>query len=236
MEPLGLSDDNDEELGDPIDELIASFQGITSQARRKLHIIPHLATGELKSSVAQLSDLFDDAKDTLDRIQEEADRTPNAGRYMRTIRICEKDFNRLAEKFRILMESDNIARLQYLPDEEDEKVREGTRARRTNLVNESLVNSNTEGIDRARRTLGMTTAKGGMIMGDLKGQTGQLKHAAGGILGTAEILQESKRVLDGMARRAATNKFTTALIILLEMFIISAIIYFKWLRLDPYVK
>mmetsp|Transcript_18449 Transcript_18449/g.37233 ORF Transcript_18449/g.37233 Transcript_18449/m.37233 type:complete len:120 (-) Transcript_18449:87-446(-) len=97
------------------------------------------------------------------------------------------------------------------------------------LVEDALVESNTRSIEDITRRLGDTTETGGMIMSDLKGQTEQLKRSVNKVVDTDEVLKESKKILDGMARSAATNKLTTALIILLELLMIFFIIWYKYL-------
>jgi len=96
------------------------------------------------------------------------------------------------------------------------------------IVENKLMAGNTSAMEAGIRRLNETTETGGVIMSDLKGQSEQLKRTVDRVLDTGEVLKESKRVLDGMARAATTNKLTTALIILLEIFVICVIFYFKF--------
>mmetsp|Transcript_26850 Transcript_26850/g.43162 ORF Transcript_26850/g.43162 Transcript_26850/m.43162 type:complete len:124 (+) Transcript_26850:421-792(+) len=96
------------------------------------------------------------------------------------------------------------------------------------IVENNLMAGNTSAMEAGIRRLNETTETGGVIMSDLKGQSEQLKRTVDRVLDTGEVLKESKRVLDGMARAATTNKLTTALIILLEIFVICVIFYFKF--------
>mmetsp|Transcript_31257 Transcript_31257/g.76258 ORF Transcript_31257/g.76258 Transcript_31257/m.76258 type:complete len:228 (-) Transcript_31257:349-1032(-) len=221
MDPL-RGDDYDEEDGqhiDPIDELIATFQGVVSQGRRKITIIPHLNSGELKQNVRQLEDLYASAKELIEKIDEEGQETPNAGRYARTIKLCMREMERFEDQYQRVMDAGNLRRYSLENDEE----------RRTMLIEGQLMRENTSAIEEVSKRLHDTKETGGMIMHDLKGQSSTLKRTAAGILDTNEVLKESKRVLDGMARSAATNKLTTMLIILLEVFIICIIVYYKFI-------
>eukprot|EP00466_Bigelowiella_natans_P020650 jgi/Bigna1/139534/aug1.51_g14242 len=220
MDPLrgGEMDDSMDENSDPIDELIATFQGVVSQGRRKMNIIPHVATGELKENVRHLADLYASAKELMEKIEEEAHETPNASRYARSMRLCAKDFERFEEQYTRLMCREELVRYTNEADEE----RQGL------IVENKLMAGNTSAMEAGIRRLNETTETGGVIMSDLKGQSEQLKRTVDRVLDTGEVLKESKRVLDGMARAATTNKLTTALIILLEIFVICVIFYFKF--------
>jgi len=186
-------------------------------------VIPHLSQGEVKQSVSQLADYYEEARDLLERIEDHVQDAPNAGKYLRSVRLCTKDFERLSQRYEKMMIRDSFNR--YLEDTNNAI----SAQRRSALLEDSLVHENTRSIEEIRRTLGETTDTGGMIMSDLKGQTDQLKRSVNKVVDTGEILQESKKILDGMARSAATNKLTTALIILLELLIIFFILWYKYL-------
>ncbi|GAB5359744.1 hypothetical protein AAMO2058_000569100 [Amorphochlora amoebiformis] len=225
MDPLHAgredSEAEDDEYGgaDPIDELISTFQGVVVQCRRKMNVLSHVTTGELKHNVEQVTELHSTARDLLEKIQDEAQ--ANSSRYMRTVRMCIKDFERLDDRFELVMSREELSRYVTGVDVDDD--------RREVLVSDRLMRENTHSIEEVRKRLNETTEEGGMIMNDLKGQSDTLKRTIGTMLETGEVIKESKKVLDGMARSAATNKLTTALIVLLEIFIIGIIVYFKYL-------
>mmetsp|Transcript_32132 Transcript_32132/g.62805 ORF Transcript_32132/g.62805 Transcript_32132/m.62805 type:complete len:235 (-) Transcript_32132:93-797(-) len=207
---------------DAIDQMIGEFQETVSQTRRKMNVIPHVNQGEMKQNVEELADYYSEARNLLERIEDTIQDAPNAGKYLRTLRLCTKDFERLRQRYDKMMLRDNLNR--YLSENS-----QLTKERRSLLVEDALVESNTRSIEDITRRLGDTTETGGMIMSDLKGQTDQLKRSVNKVVDTDEVLKESKKILDGMARSAATNKLTTALIILLELLIIFFIIWYKYL-------
>mmetsp|Transcript_24277 Transcript_24277/g.43034 ORF Transcript_24277/g.43034 Transcript_24277/m.43034 type:complete len:252 (+) Transcript_24277:164-919(+) len=215
---FGGADDDLEANVDPVDELISTFQSVVVQAKRKMNIIPHVATGELKQNVEQLTDLYYTARDTLDKVEDEVQSTANGARYERTLRLLNKDCQRLEERYNRVMNREDVKRIRH----------QNSGQRTSALIEDQLTRENTESIEHVTRQLNETTEQGGMIMNDLKSQTDTLKRSVHKVLETGEVLKESKRILDGMARSAATNKLTTALIILLEVFIICVIIYYKY--------
>ncbi len=224
-----FDDEDDEEMGDPIDDRIATFQGLMSQARRKLHIVPHLAGSELKTSVQSLASLVETARDAMDRVHEEVDRTPNASRYMRTVRLCDRELERLVARYEKLMDDDDLSHIRrHLMEAEASAAAAEAGERRVHLANGRIVEENASALDDVRMTLERTTERGGLALRDLKSQTETLKLSSDAILDTDGVLKESKRVLNAMARRAATNKAATALIVLFELIIIVFIIYYKW--------
>mmetsp|Transcript_11869 Transcript_11869/g.16598 ORF Transcript_11869/g.16598 Transcript_11869/m.16598 type:complete len:227 (+) Transcript_11869:29-709(+) len=224
MDPLSQGafgrDDEEEDIEtvDPVDELIATFQGVVSQGRRKMNIIPHVATGELKENVRQLADLYASARELMEKIEEEAQEMPNSSHYSRTIRLCAKDFERFEEQYNRIMSREDLKRHTLGADGDRQRL----------LIEGELMCGNTSAIEAASRRLNETTETGTSVLGDLKGQSEQLRRTVDKVMETNEVLKKSKRILDGMARSAATNKLTTALIILLEVFLICVIIYYKF--------
>mmetsp|Transcript_18449 Transcript_18449/g.37232 ORF Transcript_18449/g.37232 Transcript_18449/m.37232 type:complete len:135 (-) Transcript_18449:484-888(-) len=95
---------------DPIDQMIGEFQETVSQTRRKMNVIPHVNQGEMKQNVEELADYYSEARDLLERIEDTIQDAPNAGKYLRTLRLCTKDFERLRQRYDKMMLRDNLNR------------------------------------------------------------------------------------------------------------------------------
>ena len=127
------------------------------------------------------------------------------------------------------MDDDDLSHIRrHLMEAEASAAAAEAGERRVHLANGRIVEENASALDDVRMTLERTTERGGLALRDLKSQTETLKLSSDAILDTDGVLKESKRVLNAMARRAATNKAATALIVLFEIIIIVFIIYYKW--------
>ncbi|XP_059505211.1 vesicle transport through interaction with t-SNAREs homolog 1B isoform X2 [Stegostoma tigrinum] len=90
------------------------------------------------------------------------------------------------------------------------------------------LNRATQSIDRSHRIAAETDQIGSDIIEELGGQREQLERSKDRLINTGENLSRSRKILRSMSRRVMTNKLLLGIIILLEVVILAAVIYFKF--------
>ncbi|KAJ8289655.1 hypothetical protein GJAV_G00003780 [Gymnothorax javanicus] len=94
---------------------------------------------------------------------------------------------------------------------------------------ESLKNTS-QSIERSQRIAAETDDIGRDIIEELGEQREQLDRTRDRLVHTGENLSRSRRILRSMSRRLVTNKLLLAVIILMELAILGAVVYFKFFR------
>ena len=83
---------------------------------------------------------------------------------------------------------------------------------------------------RAAAQIALETEEvGASIMQDLESQRATIEHARGTLAGASRGLDRSRRLLQGMGRRAMQNRILMVVIIFVLILMISFIVWFNWL-------
>ncbi|KAM8921199.1 vesicle transport through interaction with t-SNAREs homolog 1B [Pelodytes ibericus] len=92
------------------------------------------------------------------------------------------------------------------------------------------LNRTTDSIVRTHRIAAETDAIGTDIIEELGEQREQLERTKGRLVNTSENLSRSRKILRSMSRKIVTNKLLLSIIILLELAILGALVYYKFFR------
>jgi len=96
-------------------------------------------------------------------------------------------------------------------------------------TNEKLDKSTIELVTAVSDAEGLV-GTGGIILDNLDRQTDQMRGMRDKLEGINESLDKAKRLMKGIARRAYANKLILLVIILVLLFSVGLVVWFKWFR------
>ncbi|KAJ7379939.1 Vesicle transport through interaction with t-SNAREs 1B [Desmophyllum pertusum] len=214
-----------EKFEDLEDELKGLHEDISGKINNK---IPKLS-GELrKSTVREVEKKIEDANLIIEEMEEEAGTAPATYRnsMMSRIRSYRRDFDKLK---RDLGKPSGQVNVSFGRDElfdadpmaaQKNKVRQGT----------DTLNRATESIARSTRVAVETEQIGDEIIDELGDQRESLVRTRDRLKDVDQDLSKSKRILNSMAIRIATNKLILLCIIIVELAILGAVVYIKFFK------
>ena len=97
------------------------------------------------------------------------------------------------------------------------------------MANTDRLNRGTDKLRAAAQIALETEEVGASIMQDLESQRATIEHARGTLAGASRGLDRSRRLLQGMGRRAMQNRILMVVIIFVLILMISFIVWFNWL-------
>lgn len=214
-----------EKFEDLEDELKTLHDDISAKITQK---IPKL-TGEMrKSTVREVEKKIEDANLIIEEMDEEAGSAPGAYRnsMMSKIRGYRRDFDQLRKdlakpggQVNVTFGRDELFETDPMAAQRD-KVMHGT----------ETLNRASESIARSTRVAVETEQIGGEIIDELGDQRESLIRTRDKLKDVDEGLSKSKRILNSMAIRIATNKLILLSIILVELAIIAAVVYIRFFK------
>lgn len=214
-----------EKFEDLEDELKALHEDISAKITNK---IPKL-TGEMrKSTVREVEKKIEDANLIIEEMEEEAGSAPGSYRnsMMSKIRSYRRDFAQLK---RDLAKPSGQVNVSFGREElfdtdpmagQKNKVMRGT----------ETLNRASESIARSTRVAVETEQIGGEIIDELGDQRESLVRTRDRLKDVDQDLGKSKRILNSMAIRIATNKLILLCIILVELAILAAVVYIRFFK------
>nr|KAF6503431.1 vesicle transport through interaction with t-SNAREs 1B [Molossus molossus] len=90
------------------------------------------------------------------------------------------------------------------------------------------LNRATQSIERSHRIAAETDQIGSEIIEELGEQRDQLERTKNRLVNTSENLSKSRKILRSMSRKVTTNKLLLSIVILLEIAILGALVYYKF--------
>lgn len=220
-----------EKFEDLEDELKTLHEDISAKITNK---IPRL-TGELrKSTVREVEKKIEDANLIIEEMEEEAGSAPATYRnsMMSRIRSYRRDFDKLRRDLGKPSGQVNVSfGREELFDEDPmasqkNKVRQGT----------DMLNRASESIARSTRVAVETEQVGDEIIEELGDQRESLVRTRDRLKDVDQDLGKSRRILNSMAIRIATNKLILLCIIIVELAILAAVVYIRFFKKDKKKK
>lgn len=214
-----------------MDELKTLHEDISAKITNK---IPRL-TGELrKSTVREVEKKIEDANLIIEEMEEEAGSAPATYRnsMMSRIRSYRRDFDKLRRDLGKPSGQVNVSfGREELFDEDPmasqkNKVRQGT----------DMLNRASESIARSTRVAVETEQVGDEIIEELGDQRESLVRTRDRLKDVDQDLGKSRRILNSMAIRIATNKLILLCIIIVELAILAAVVYIRFFKKDKKKK
>lgn len=214
-----------EKFEDLEDELKTLQEDISGKITNK---IPRL-TGELrKSTIREVEKKIEDAKLIIEEMEEEASFAPGAYRnsLMSKVRNHRRNLDQLR---RDLAKPSGQVSVSFGREElfdsdpmapQRNKVMRGT----------ETLNRASESIARSTRVAVETEQIGGEIIEELGDQREALERTRDRLKDVDQGLGKSKRILNSMAIRIATNKLILLCIILVELAILAAVVYIRFFK------
>ncbi|XP_031567944.1 vesicle transport through interaction with t-SNAREs homolog 1B-like [Actinia tenebrosa] len=207
------------------DELRVLYEDVNS---RVVHRIPKLGGEQKKSAIREVERKIEDANLLIEEMEDEAGRAPGAYRnsMISKVRTYKRDFQKLKKD---LGKPSVGPRVTFGRDDLFDTNPEREQKSRVNQGTESLHRA-TESIARSTRVAVETEQIGGEIIEDLTDQRESLIRTRDRLKETHEDLGRSRRILNSMAIRVATNKLLLLCIIIVELAILGGVVYIKFFK------
>lgn len=214
-----------EKFEDLEDELKNLYEDISSKISNK---IPRLTGESRKSAVREVEKNIEDANLILEEMEEQAGIAPVSYRnsMVSRIRNYRRDFDKLRRDLGKPKGQVNVTfgREELLDEDpvapQKSKVRQGT----------DMLNRASESIARSTRVAVETEQIGGEIIDELGDQRESLVRTRGRLKDVDQDLGKSRRILNSMAIRVATNKLILLCIIIVELAILGAVVYIRFFK------
>ncbi|KXJ14439.1 vesicle transport through interaction with t-SNAREs homolog 1B [Exaiptasia diaphana] len=207
------------------EELKALYEDVNTKI---LHRIPKLSGEKKKLAIREVEKQIEDANIMIEDMELEAGHAPGAYRNPMTSRVrsYKRDFEKLRKD---LGKPSGGPRVTFGREELFDSNPESDQKFRVNQATESL-NRTSESIARSTRVAVETEQIGGEIIEDLGDQRESLIRTRDRLKETHQDLGRSRRILNSMAIRVATNKLLLLMIIVVELAILGAVVYLKFFK------
>ncbi|CAB4000122.1 vesicle transport through interaction with t-SNAREs homolog 1B-like [Paramuricea clavata] len=222
----GLNSEKFEDLGEELDVLCSEVQSGIEKIQR--------LDGELKKQkIREVQKQIEDSKIILEDMEEEAVIAPGAYRNKMNARVRNKsrelekmkrDLNKITSGFQASSARDDL--LSTGPKEFDPNA-----SHRNKLIQGTeIMNRTSDSIARSQQVAAESEQIGVEIIDELDTQKDSLIRTRDRLHDTDEDLNQSRKILTRMAFRVATNKLIMGIIILVELVIVGAIVYVRFIK------
>lgn len=179
---------------------------------------------EKKQTAAQIERGIDEAKQFIFEMEAEARSAPGHFRMqmMATVRSHNDTANKLAQQLKSLMKSETFGSSQNQSSGVDETFK------RTVIQGTQALERTSQSIYRSTQVALETEEIGTSVIGELGTQRETLTRARERLVDTDMELGRSRRILTSLYRGAITNKVILIVVILLELAILSGLVYYKF--------
>jgi len=221
-----------EEFEDAEEEFTSYFNELQNLINNRLNKLQGEAR---KKELRNAEKLYEDADLQLSQMVDEAQKAPGAFRtqLMGKTRTYRADLTRIKRELVKISSASAIAssssgglREDLLETSSQNKFQVEQR----NKMIEGLesLNRGSQSVGRSQRIAAETDEVGVQIIGDLDDQRESLIRTKDKLKETETNLGKSRRILNSMAIRVATNKLLLAIIIVMELAILGGVVYLKF--------
>lgn len=214
-----------EKFEDLEDELKTLLEDTSNKVRNK---IPRLSGEMRKSAVREVEKKIEDANLIIEEMEEEASFAPGSFKnsMMGRIQSYKREFDQLR---RGLTKPSGQAHVTFGREELFDS--DPMAPQRSKLMHGTeTLNKASESIARSTRVAVETEQIGGEIIEDLGDQRESLIRTRDRLKDVDQDLSKSRRILNSMAIRIATNKIILLCIIVVELAILGAVVYIKFFQ------
>ncbi|XP_077178621.1 vesicle transport through interaction with t-SNAREs homolog 1B [Paroedura picta] len=192
------------------------------------------AAEEKKKLFREFEEKQKEANETLGEMEEELKYAPVSFHNQMMIKI--RTYRRDLAMFQRKMRSTDLGVVPREPGDKkygifSEENQQSTQAQSQRVLllqgTESL-NRASQSVERSHQIAAETDQIGTDIIEELGEQREQLERTKGRLVNTNENLSKSRKILRSMSRRLMTNKLLLSIIIILELAILVAIVYYKF--------
>ena len=222
----GLNSEKFEDLGEELDVLCSEIQSGIEKIQR-------LDGEPKKQKIREVQKQIEDSKIILEEMEEEAAIAPGNYRNKmnttvrnkkREFEKLKRDLNKITSGFQASSARDDL--LSTGPKEFDPNA-----SHRNKLLHGTdVLNRTSDSIARSQQVAAESEQIGVEIIDDLDTQRESLLRTRDRLRDTDEDLDTSRKILTRMAFRVATNKLIMGIIILVELVIIGAIVYVRFIK------
>eukprot|EP01006_Ploeotia_vitrea_P066743 TRINITY_DN95600_c0_g1_i1.p1 TRINITY_DN95600_c0_g1~~TRINITY_DN95600_c0_g1_i1.p1 ORF type:complete len:256 (+),score=110.46 TRINITY_DN95600_c0_g1_i1:53-769(+) len=225
---------------DPFEDRIQEYQELSEGIRSQLAELRALSPEDREESMALVEKDFQQARSLLTTMEFELRQLPPSTRktYSPSMRLCHKDSQSL--KRDIIRHRELDTRESLLAETNgSERVPEHVRKMREKLTkdqrgrlmhNQHLQNQTSEMLRSTDRSLVDSTQLGEGVMTELRLQRDILERSRAAVAASNVYVTNVRTTLQRMARRTMANKLATVIIIVIELFIIGVLVYYKFVR------
>lgn len=190
--------------------------------------LPRLSGEQRKAELRNAGKEMDEALFLLNQMTEEAQAAPGSFRsqMMSKVRGYRNQLDKLKKDMSKIAAPVGASKEDLLGEPPDPMI-----AQRNRMLEglESLDRSSAS-VERSRRIAAETDEYGVQIISDLEGQRESLLRSRDKVKQTHEDLGRSRRILNSMGIRLATNKVIMIMIIFLELVILGAVVYIRFFK------
>ena len=222
-----MSSERYEELEDDFDNHIKQLEQIVMTKLPKL-------SGELRKRELRVADkLIEDADGEITQMFDEAQSAPGAYRssLMSRSRGYKAQLELLKKEYQKAVQASNN-RTELLGNTTDWNQGGGREDAARSRMAEGLASleRGAQSVQRSERVAAETDEVGIQIIGDLDDQRDTLLRTRDKLHETDADLSRSRRILNTMAMKVATNKVLLVVVIFLELAVIAGIVYLKFIK------
>ncbi|XP_038641576.1 vesicle transport through interaction with t-SNAREs homolog 1B [Scyliorhinus canicula] len=216
------------------EKLHEAFGSVYEDLRRQCEQLSAYSGEQKKRFIREIDEKADEANEVLDGMEKEIKNAPPAYRNQMNIQI--RSYRKNVSKLQRDVRSNDIgygmhSDVKYtVYNAENEQSNYSSSQRALLLQGTDSLNRATQSIDRSHRIAAETDQIGSDIIEELGGQREQLERSKDRLINTGENLSRSRKMLRAMSRRVMTNKLLLGIIIILEVAILAAVVYFKFFR------
>lgn len=187
---------------------------------------------ELKAGLTRCQSQLDEGRGFLSEMEREARGAPLQYRTemiskVRTYRQAIGQIQSDIRKKELEMNKDKLLG-HYEGEAREEEQSIEDQLRQQVLRGAAVLDKTSESIQRSTQVAAESEEIGGEIMTNLHGQRETLERARAMISETDAELSRSRRILKRLSRSTIYNKVVLVIIIIIQLFIIGALVYWKW--------
>ncbi|XP_072341268.1 vesicle transport through interaction with t-SNAREs homolog 1B isoform X1 [Scyliorhinus torazame] len=224
------------------EKLHEAYGSVYEELRRQCEQLSAYSGEQKKRFIREIDEKADEANEVvstlkgrvLDGMENEIKNAPPAYRNQMNVKI--RSYRKNVSKLQRDVRSNDIgygmrSDVKYIVyNAENEQSNYSSSQRALLLQGTDGLNRATQSIDRSHRIAAETDQIGSDIIEELGGQREQLERSKDRLINTGENLSRSRKMLRAMSRRVMTNKLLLGIIIILELAILAAVVYFKFFR------
>ncbi|XP_046849093.1 vesicle transport through interaction with t-SNAREs homolog 1B-like [Xenia sp. Carnegie-2017] len=222
----GLSSEKFEDLGEELDVLCSEIQSGIDKIQR--------LDGELKKQkIREVQKQIEDSKIILEEMEEEILIAP--GEFRNKMNTTVRNKSRVLEKLkRDMNKMTNSSQTSSARDDlfsTGPKQFDPNASQRNKLLQGTdILNRTSDSVARSQQIAAESEQIGVEIIDDLDNQRESLLRTRDRLRETDEDLGKSRKILKRMALRVATNKLIMGLIIFVELVIVGAVVYIRFIK------
>ncbi|NP_001279174.1 vesicle transport through interaction with t-SNAREs homolog 1B [Callorhinchus milii] len=216
------------------EKLHESYQALYQELRHRCQRLPRCSGEERKRLLRDIEAKIEETNEELDEMEKELRNAPQSYRNQMTnkIRSYKRDVSKLQRDVRSSDLGYSAPRdFKYNTyNAENEESNQLASQRALLLQGTDSLNRATQSIERSHRIAIETDQVGAEIIEELGEQREQLERSKDRLINTGENLSKSRKILRAMSRKIVTNKLLLGIVILFEVAILGAVVYFKFFR------